>query len=173
MRSGSTLQYNIASEIIERRKLGNREVWIDDHEKYFNFISPDEITVFKSHILTDTLRQLLQDGRAKAVVVRDIRDSTASWQAKNKEHLTLEKGLDFARHTMYLLNSWEKLPANSILISKYEKIVIDVPEEVSRIASWLDIELSQSEISDIAAIVDSSSLEALLNNSKDDDFVRD
>lgn len=60
MRPGSTLQYNIASELIERIGVGRREAWVDDHSVYFAASNNQKgLVAFKSHILTAEIRSLL------------------------------------------------------------------------------------------------------------------
>lgn len=165
MRSGSTLQYNLVSEIIERKKVGFREVWITNHKAYFQKRRGGRIISFKSHALTPQIASLLDERRAVSLTCfRDVRDAVASWQAKQRQRLSVEEGLRFASQIIALFKRWEDLPSDQTLCSKYEKLVLDTGAEVARIARFLGVNVEPDEISAIVKVCSPSSFRRRLES---------
>lgn len=173
LRSGSTLQYNIASEIVELKGLGQREVWVDDHQKYFAEMDGKRTRVFKSHRLSEELKQLIEDGHAKAIVsYRDLRDAVASWQAKNRTVLDVQAGMDFAESAVSMLRDWEDLGHDKVMVSQYETMISDIPREIEKTADFLDISLTKREIKKISNSVSVDKIQDRLSSLLSEDITR-
>ena len=169
LRSGSTLQYNIAAEIVERSSIGRREVWVDDHGAYFANATTRGATVFKSHVLSRSLDHLLRTSQSLALIsFRDVRDATASWQSKTRTQLSVAEGVRFSEKAIKLFEPWEQLSSKCAFSSKYEDVVADIPAEVKRMAEWLGVVLDQSEIKAIGDFVSIPSMAQTLKNSGPD-----
>ena len=96
-RSGSTLQYNIASEILEKLTIGSREKYYPIHKNYFKYELSEDLKTFKSHILSKEIEAEVKNNDAYVLLsYRDIRDVMASWQKKNNLIFTVENGLKWA-----------------------------------------------------------------------------
>ena len=144
-RSGSTLQYNIASEIIERLKIGSREKYYPIHQEYFKNKLSIGYKTFKSHILSKEIEEQIKNNNAYVLLTyRDIRDVMASWQKKNNFIFTLEDGLKWASNTIRTLERWENISCKRKLISKYEIFSGNIKEEVSRISELIGFDIENN-----------------------------
>ena len=164
-RSGSTLQYNIVSETLERLNIGRREKWVDDHVSYFSETSHLGIISFKSHRLSPEIKDFIQSGYGIVVsCFRDIRDVVASWQAKNKTPLSTVDGLNLAERAITRYSEWEKLPCKSFFCSKYEDIIADIRSEVLKIAGFMRLNLKFDDLNQISESVTAATLQNRLNS---------
>lgn len=139
IRSGSTLQYQVAGELIERSKLGRRMTYIppEEHTRVLEF-SPQGLSTFKTHDLTDPVALQCQRGGGVALYIyRDLRDVISSFQ--QKEHIRLE-GTALEVKTTELIRkdlAWRSLPR--VYVSRYEDVLLALATEVNRISEFLDI----------------------------------
>jgi hypothetical protein len=173
-RSGSTLQYNIASELIERIGIGRREAWVDDHSAYFaDCDSRNQVVSFKSHILTAEIRSLVGEGKAKSLTCfRDVRDVVASWQTKTGQNQSMNDALSLARRAIAQFSEWEMLDSSNRLLSRYEDFVFDVSGEVLRVADFLGLEINEGMALGISSALSVLSLQERLASLAEDDFTR-
>jgi hypothetical protein len=152
IRSGSTLQYQIASELVESRGLGERVAYAPEAE-FSRVLEKHAATpgfkVFKAHICTPEIRQLFAGQQALGIYsYRDIRDVTVSSIRKFEktfDELVEQRWLDQALDDYKL---WIQLPR--MLVSRYETIVEDLAAEAARIAKHLGITLDAAEARDLA-----------------------
>ncbi len=153
IRSGSTLQYQLASSIIERSGLGRRMKYVP--EAKFDAVLEDnpsgtELKVFKAHVCTSPMADLCQCGSAVVLYCyRDIRDVAVSALRKfnmSFESLVEARWLDQAISDF---NAWTTMPR--VLVSRYEKMVGNIGEEASRISGFLGVEIRSGEVLAIAA----------------------
>lgn len=139
-RSGSTLQYNIAAELVERLGIGRRERWVDDHKDYFSKPDEDIVIVFKSHLMTPEIEECFKNGNAKGLVsYRDVRDSTASWQAKTRTPLSLDQAIQFSDDAIDMFRAWKSIEGQGVYFSKYEDFYKDIESEVIKIANFIGV----------------------------------
>lgn len=151
-RSGSTVQYQIAKEIIERNKLGKGLGFVvaDDFsrisEKYKN---GPEMVVIKTHdFLEDKLQTLERDQYKAVYIYRDLRDVTVSIMAKGNRvfsRFMLSGALD---QILEADAKWRTV--DNLLISCYEFMIDNLAQEVRRIAEFLEIQLQEEEINLLA-----------------------
>lgn len=152
IRSGSTLQFQLASSIVEHAGLGRRvkyvpesefETMLDRHTKDAG------LKVFKAHVCTLTLAKIAQAGGAKVVYCyRDIRDVAVSAMRKfdmSFDALVDAGWLDQAIADYY---AWTNMP--NVLVSRYEKMICDLGQEALRIAEFLGLNADIEALSILA-----------------------
>ena len=152
IRSGSTLQYQIASDLVERYKLGSRLEYFREAmfpEMYSVYQRQVGHKVFKAHLCTAEIQELF--GRGEAIGLysyRDIRDVAVSAMRKFEmsfKELMQKKWLEFAIESGEL---WRQQPR--VFISKYEEMVVDLHVEVLKTAKLLGISVSSLQAVEIA-----------------------
>lgn len=154
IRSASTLQYQIAADLVERHAVGFRVGYVSEDEFKPVFERHDQqagLKVFKAHVCTEEFQRLFKERRAKGIYsYRDIRDVAVSAVRKFEmsfEDLMGNKWLDQAIADYEL---WTTQPG--VLVSRYETIVRDLPAEVTRIAASMDIRLADGEAAEVAGL---------------------
>jgi hypothetical protein len=151
-RSGSTLQYQIASEIVEVAGLGMRIGYVFPREFATRFQELDtesDWVVAKSHEFIPELGKLASQPSTKVVYVfRDMRDVVVSMMADQNRHfwrLIMSGHILDLMHHGELWESWQ-----CVLVTKYEDMISDLEREVGRISEFLGVDLSSAEVEDIA-----------------------
>ncbi|MGH2412213.1 MAG: sulfotransferase domain-containing protein [Microcystaceae cyanobacterium] len=154
MRSGSTLQYQIAVSIVEKAGKGSglgeiRQVSCSELEK--NNIK-NEIQVVKVHKFEylKGAKEAIEQGKAVGLYsFRDIRDVTVSLMVMRKT--------DFDRLIFHnpeiqqcLKDFYAWTSIRGMMISQYEVIVNNLTEEVLKIANHLKVDLSVEDAQAIA-----------------------
>ena len=168
-RSGSSLQYNIASEIIERLKIGSREKYYPIHEEYFKNKLNEDYKTFKSHILSKEIEEEIKNNNAYVLLTyRDIRDVMASWQKKNNLIFTVEDGLKWAGNTISTFQKWENISCKKKLISKYEIFSGNIKKEVTRISEFIGFDIENKIADKIEEILKVENLNKRLENLSND-----
>jgi len=142
IRSGSTVQFQITSAIVEATNRGKRFPYTPEANfaKLHREAHGHEFAVFKAHLcLPDLAYECLLNGAKVVYSYRDIRDVAAS--AIRKFAITfdelIKKGwLDQAIDDYY---QWTAMP--DVLISRYETFHNNLTQETQRISSFLQIPL--------------------------------
>ncbi len=152
-RSGSTLQFQLAADLVEQSGVGKRVEWVKPaefpllREKYAGFRG---WKVFKNHICTDEMKQEFTRHHAVGIYVyRDLRDAFVSIMRKQDKTFDQMWDAGFLQHCLNQYERWTSLP--NVLVSKYEEMVGDLRSEVARIASHLGISLDVEQLETIAA----------------------
>ena len=152
-RSGSTLQYQLAALLVERLGAGRR---YPEQELHGTMGVPEKEppgggwTVFKTHICSERVASLLRGGEAKAVYVfRDLRDVVVSLMAM-KGH-TFEKTMARRDLPKAVEQSGKWLACPGVLVSRYEEVIADPANEVTRIGGHLGLDVPRSLAEEIAA----------------------
>jgi FkbM family methyltransferase len=166
-RSGSTLQYNLLAETVELSKIGKRIEYVKPlefgivREKYKDY---DGYKVFKTHVLTEEIRNEIMHGNAICFYVyRDIRDVIVSF--KNKGWLGSIKGA--IKQYLDDYNSWMSIE-DRLIVRRYEDFYDKLDHELAFISKFLGIELSEQSLN---SIVQRLSLATLKNRiGKFEDF---
>ncbi|MBN8474940.1 sulfotransferase domain-containing protein [Sulfuritalea sp.] len=152
IRSGSTLQFQLASNIIERAGLGHRMKYVPESEfepLVGSNTNDTEMRVFKAHICTPVMADLCHSEKAMVVYCyRDIRDVAVS--ALRKFDMTFDALIDaqWLDQAIYDFRAWTGTP--NVLISCYEDTIGDLRNEVFRISSFLGANLGNEEINLLA-----------------------
>ena len=151
IRAASTLQYQLASSIVELRDAGERVTWHepDDLSALLPFYTAkDGYFVFKTHNLTHPIRELFQKSMALGIYIyRDIRDVVVSLMRKNKRSFeevfpaTVISALD-------QFTQWTSQP--QVMSSRYENVLGSIASEVQRIADHLKLSVSIEEVKHLA-----------------------
>jgi Sulfotransferase domain. len=154
IRSGSTLQFQIVAELVERHGLGQRIEYVPEGEFKTIFEKYDAqpgCKVFKAHICIDEIQGLFACGKAKGVYsFRDIRDVAVSAIKKFQmpfDELIEKKWLDQAVADGL---AWMALP--NVIASRYETMAGDLAGEARKLAEHLGLSLPAAEIDEIAGL---------------------
>jgi len=152
MRSGSTLQYNIASDIVERHRLGRALGYVtaDDFRRlHREHAGSDGMLVVKCHAYLGGARELLAQDRARAIYsVRDIRDVLVSLM--HMKGFTFDELQQEGWIYVILAQHQAWAGAERMLVSKYCTMIVDMHNEVRRIAEHLGVALTEEEIASTA-----------------------
>lgn len=150
IRSGSTLQYQVASELVERNGMGRRMGYRD----FLDALPRDEADdtqfhVLKTHSLGDSFPS---PGEAESVLIgytfRDLRDVVASCMLAfdvDYERIQGERWLDFA---VLQFDRIQKL--NTSCSFRYEDFYNDIPRLVRQMASAMRMEVQAETVNAIA-----------------------
>lgn len=152
-RAGSTVQYQLVAEIVERMGLGKRVGFVDqDNVKDLLAATKDrrQLFVAKAHDFFDDFYSVFARNEVKVVYVyRDIRDVAVSLMAKkgNNSFWRLFISGDI-EDILYQYQKWTS--TSPVLISRYEYMVQDLSQEVGRIAEFLGIDLDNASTGSLA-----------------------
>lgn len=144
LRSGSTLQYQIAADILESRQCGRRVPYFpeDAFADAFSAHKDDPgLLAYKTHVWTPEKAQVVLAGSGKVLYsFRDLRDVVVS--ASRKFGLSVEELLanGWIDRAVEDSQRWRELPGT--LSSSYDRLVGDIAGESVRIADWLGITIS-------------------------------
>lgn len=143
IRSGSTLQFQLASSMVEHALMGQRVEYVPESEfetVLHRHAEYHGLKVFKAHICTPTLAKVAQAEKAKVIYCyRDIRDVAVS--AMRKFGLSFDALIDAGWLDQATLDyrAWTTMP--HVLVSRYEEIIRDQRIEASRIAGFLGLDI--------------------------------
>lgn len=149
-RSGSTLQYQIVSELVEYDSKGARLGW-QPPDKINDFIIQKEddnkcfqgFNVLKTHVCTDVLKGRAIRNQAEIFYCyRDVRDVIVSQSRKFGK--TIDELLDcnFLQSIIDQHKEWTSLP--NIITSSYNDLRYNLYNELTRYAEILKLEVSLS-----------------------------
>lgn len=150
-RAGSTLQYQLTAAVVATAGAGRAGGWITpaEFDGHLGALQ-QELLVFKCHAFIPAVAELVSIGRAKAVYVyRDIRDVVVS--IMQKKEISFEQMLQRGSLHTVLEQDRTWCALSNMLISRYENMIANIPEEVGRIAGHLGVTLSPAQISAIGA----------------------
>lgn len=166
-RSASTLQYQIASSIVEHYCVGNRVTWVNtnDHETFLEQHDGDRMMVFKSHTLSKSIRHRLNNGSAKALYIyRDIRDVVSSIKEKFNISRTIDETRELA---LSLIKSYEDWMSNrGTYSSRYEDVINDISTEIKNIAKHIHVDIDREFTQNIAKGLSIDNQIKLIKNNK-------
>ena len=150
IRSGSTLQYQLASAILGTAGPVQKLGFLAPGEKSPAYVDrKGEVGICKLHHWDESLASLLRTNRAVAFYCsRDLRDVAVSAMRKfdiTFENLWQEKWISDA---VTQGERWLALP--NVYSSSYELIIEDLESEIRRMAQWIGIPIKPEEIASIA-----------------------
>ena len=144
LRSGSTLQYNIARLLVTKLQVGSAEGFISKKglerfkTKLRDWESATPYHVIKSHIIQPEWMETSSMNRCYLYIYRDLRDVAVSIKNKfghegDKLILSLDNAID----------GYEKISKmskkNNVCWQKYEDVVRDIPNAIMEQASFLKL----------------------------------
>lgn len=173
-RSGSTLQYNMMSQLVQKLNRGQPLGYLEEGysinlEQSYGHLSG--IKIFKAHKLSDEIHDLICSGKACSVgSYRDIRDVAVSWMEFRNASFSQLMAEKWLESTVDQYHAWEMTPNH--LTSKYENI-IKIPElEVFRLAAHIGmpcgIELAKKITGDLSMQKQRRRMEAVVQEIKPD-----
>jgi Sulfotransferase domain len=152
-RSGSTVQFQITADLVEKFGIGKRIEWDNLHDfkklknKYNRY---QKLKIFKTHVCSDDIAHEFHNFKAKGVYIfRDIRDVFVSSMKKNSRSFKELWEQNFLEHCLDEFQKWINMPR--ILISKYEDVIDDLTMEVKRIADHIEIKINHIVAEEIAS----------------------
>jgi sulfotransferase family protein len=157
-RSGSTLQYQITSQLVEDANIGHRVAWhgAAGFAKVRKQYAGDmEWKVFKSHFFTSEMGEEFANGAKGIYIYRDIRDVIVSVARKQEVSASTIIHDEFIYKRLTNYTQWTLQPR--VLVSRYDDIINNLPTEVRRIAEHLEINVDDRYCKQLA---DKYSLEA-------------
>jgi hypothetical protein len=152
IRSGSTLQYQIASSLVEHARMGSRLKYIPESEfvTLLNKYQQDTaLKVAKVHVCTLELAKLARKSDTKIIYCyRDIRDVSVS--AMRKFNMTFDALVDSGWLDQAITDyyAWTDMP--NVLISRYEDMVLSLKPEISKISDFLSLPVDLDTISKLS-----------------------
>ena len=149
-RSGSTLQYQLTSHLVESTGRGVRVGW---SEKFTDTLAAHGQVqgwkVYKNHNYAPEIAAEFNAGRAKGIYIyRDLRDVFVSFMHKQDASFERLWQRDILREIVANDEKWMTLP--DMLVSRYEVMMQDVPDEVTRIASHLGLHVTPEYAQSVA-----------------------
>jgi tetratricopeptide (TPR) repeat protein len=146
-RGGSTLQYQIVTELLETRNLGISIGWIDRPTpqvlKTLDNVArrKDKFVVVKCHEYTPEAAQYIRDGFAKGIYIyRDLRDVTVSLANKFFDSVEAVFASNILSNILYNYYGWTAL--SDVMVSQYEATILDLSQETLRICAHLEIDIT-------------------------------
>lgn len=148
-RSGSTLQYNIAKNIIEMRGVGKAEGFFFEEQlvankEIFEEWGRDSVFhVIKIHQALPYAAKFDRNGISKTLYIyRDLRDVAVSI----KRMFSLDGQALYASLKKAVDNYYQIVSYNLLLKQKYEDVILDLRRCVIDVAKFLEIDLCEDDI---------------------------
>lgn len=157
LRSGSTLQYQLTSKIVESKRVGKRLGFIPvidraslDSLLRSHSVNETDYLVVKCHQYTNEAAELIQNDEVKVIYVyRDIRDVVVSMMKKeSKTFEEIVKSNFIKQDCLGSFHKWNSI--KGILISEYKELTEDLKPEILKIAAYLEIDLDEQSVNEIA-----------------------
>lgn len=172
IRSGSTLQYQMASELIERHGLGRRTTYIhpSEHPAVLAGLPPAGLSTFKTHELTDRVEAHCCAGTGMALYIyRDLRDVVGSLQQKEGRRLEGDGLVALVERLLDVDKQWRALP--QVFVSRYEDVLRDPEREILGLAGFLGIPCTVAAAAELAAALSYEEQEKGINSASRDELV--
>lgn len=149
-RSGSTLQYQVVTHLVEARGIGQGIGFFDraHFEVAESEYIPGQIKVVKCHEYIPRALELAEEGRAVGVYSqRDMRDVVVSVMNQSNKSFSEVASRSRLRNLVEQSHSWKKM--SPLLVSRYENLYRKLDVEIRRIAEFLKLRVSESEIEEL------------------------
>lgn len=154
-RSGSTLQYQIASQLVEDYGIGRRLTWhvpnqFPEIRKLYG--STEELIVFKAHKLTSEMKDEIERNCARVITIhRDIRDVVVSAMRKNNWSFRKIWFHNYPSLWTARFDEWSRMP--KALICRYDDLAVDLLGIIHAIATQLGISLGDERARELAQTI--------------------
>jgi len=152
-RSGSTVQYQIASHLVEHHGRGRRITWHSPHE--FEAVrlahaGESGLLVFKAHGPTPAMREELDRRGGRVITVhRDIRDVVVSALRKNGWSFRHVWKHGYLQRWTRRFEEWAAIPG--VMVSRYDRLAEGLEDEARRIAGLLELPADDALATGVAA----------------------
>lgn len=151
-RSASTLQFQVAAELVKNANIGLQVGWIDANrfdeirEQYRNTY---RLKVVKVHKCTEPIRsEFLQENAIGIYSYRDVRDVYASMMKQRQKPFEFLWNEGFLDECLDNFKRWTDL--RNVIVSRYQDILNDIPKEVQQIANLLGVPITRDKCREIA-----------------------
>ncbi len=173
VRSGSTLQFNITRELVEKSNSGYAVAYdyTENFSEIFENFNDKKLKVFKTHSLSPLMIELIKNKKAVAIYCyRDIRDVIVSIAKKeNGNASNLIKNDTFILDYIVYFHLIKNLPFS--LMSKYENFYNNILQECIRISSFLNISVDLKTMQQIETDFSRDVLISKMDIKKMEDFI--
>jgi len=150
VRSGSTWQYNVTADLLERSGRATRVGFMGSESDLRHWISEDPSGVVKLH---RPFRAAVSDvlaGRARVIYIhRDLRDVAASLMQYHGSDLRQVLSSGELERSWRDHNEWTQ--KSDILVQRYEDMVVDSFAAVRQIAVFLELDVERGTALSIAS----------------------
>jgi hypothetical protein len=155
IRSGSTLQYQVVSDLIEQRGLGERTGFIESKnfpEFRSRLIGAKGFSVVKVHEYMPELEPWMKQETTRIFYTyRDLRSVAISvmrkWSIPFSEVVCVNGWLDNA-----VASEAQWRAHSKTLVSRYEDLVEHLPHEIGKWATALSLNLTPEQLDEVAAL---------------------
>jgi hypothetical protein len=141
MRSGSTLQFQLVSSLVERAGRGHRLAWHEPDafpslaEAHAN---DDAWRVFKAHWCSDAIRESFETAESVGFGIhRDLRDVMISHAEKYSKPLTPDHCRRFVTQCIDSFRGWSDLPRTMVV--RYDDLMVDAKTVIEAMAAHLGL----------------------------------
>ena len=162
VRSGSTLQYNIVRNLIISKNAGQAVGRIADHHNHIQrniskWKDANEYYLMRSHYIQPWTENLLMLRRKRlCYIYRDIRDVAVSLKHISKQKRIRQElfriknivPIDYLKRmvlTYYRVKEFKE-KGYEVLVQQYEAVVKNLPDAISEVAEFLDLNVCDHEI---------------------------
>ncbi|MBD1909214.1 MULTISPECIES: sulfotransferase domain-containing protein [unclassified Leptolyngbya] len=151
-RSASTLQFQITTRLVKDAGVGEQIGWIDAYrfaEIQRTHTHKPGFKVVKVHVCTESIQaEFLQDNALGIYIFRDVRDVFSSYLKQRQKSFQFIWNEGFLETCLNNYKIWTTLP--NTLVSTYQRVMDNPPEEVLRIAHHLNLDINLEECQQIA-----------------------
>lgn len=151
-RSASTLQFQITTRLVKDADMGEQIGWIDAYrfaETQRTYGNKEGFKVVKVHVCTEPIQaEFTQNNALGIYIFRDVRDVFSSYLKQRQKSFKFLWDESFLETCLNNYKIWTSLP--NMLISTYQEVMDNLPEEVHRIAQHLNLKVSPAECKKIA-----------------------
>lgn len=145
IRSGSTWQYNIVRNLLEKRNLAEAFGFIGNEDKLYECIADKRHQIIKMHEAFSEGMEAVKTGAAKAIYChRDLPDVAASLMERNKKNLQWVIENRYLEKALKNYQKWTTLPG--IFIQDYKTIINHPAKGIKEIAAFLNLTLQDGEL---------------------------
>lgn len=152
-RSASTLQFQITARLVKDAGLGEQIGWIDAYrftETQQRYANVSGLKVVKVHVCPEPIQaEFLRQNALGLYSFRDIRDVFASYMKQRQKPFPFLWQEGFLETCLENYKIWTGLP--NLLVSTYQDLTENLPQEVQRIAQHLQLKISPADCEAIAA----------------------
>ncbi|MCA9296949.1 MAG: sulfotransferase domain-containing protein [Phycisphaerales bacterium] len=175
MRSGSTLQYQLVSSLVERANRGHRLPWHEpeDFPKLAAQHADDDAwLVFKAHWCSDAIRGSFSSaGSIGFGIHRDLRDVMISHAEKYDKPLTPEHCRRFVQQCMDSFGGWNDLPRTMIV--RYDELINETTSVIQAMAKHLGLPCSEATAQELADLHTPDAQRARIRRAADSGTLQD
>jgi hypothetical protein len=149
-RAASTLQYQVASEIVEHYGLGYRLTWYDskEHDRIIDEHNENsDYKVFKSHIYSNKIKEQFNKRNAIGLYIyRDVRDVVSSLKEKNNTDYDDAHLKVLVNNVISQYHEWNNSPY--VYMSRYENVINSLKSEIISIGKFIGVLLDNDFINE-------------------------